>query len=672
MKSAFKVFIITILTFALCIPMQLIVKASTYKNMDSKKNVVVSKPWTVSFNKPLSAATVNTTNIKVVSENNKYIDIKISLANSNKNIIVKSAKNYEYNKTYTLIVTEKVKSADGKPLASEVRMNFNTESEPVLKVSSVQDIVVNLEVGEKYIFPTIVQAVMSDNSKKEVQVVWLQDFASLSNSGTYTYEGSIKNYDKKIKAIIQVSKKQTEKFIVCINAARGGSDSGNIGPTGLKEKDVNLDVALSLGKLLEKQNVQVVYTRTADSVTWNSVNEMQERTNISNNAKADLFVTISCNSYDSETTNGIETFYLKGNVKGKQLAEYIQAQLVSKTSALDRGTKECDYNSLKLSNAPGAAATIGFITNKSEENKLRTSEYKDKLALAFAEAVKKYISVNPKSAGGNVNSGNIYMNDITENVSKGDAYILPLRIKVTTDNGDEKEVDVVWDIKSLDTNKVGVYAFEGTIKESTKKASLIVNVIEIGKTNYKIVLDAGHGGYDPGAIGPTGLKEKIVALEVTLKVGNILVKNGVETTYTRTSDNITWSTNQSQNLQARCDISNKTKPDYFVSIHANSFSNQAASGIETFYFRGSAVGAKFAQAVQTELVKETGRVDRKIKEAGFYVLDKVDTTAILVETSFISNPDEEKLLATEDYQNKLAKAISTGILKSLGISNIIY
>jgi N-acetylmuramoyl-L-alanine amidase len=674
MKNIFKAFIIMILTFVLCIPMQIIVKASTYTNMNPKKDVVVSKPWTVSFNKPLSTTTVNTTNIKVVGENNKYIDIKVSLANNNKNVIVQSVKNYEYNKIYTLLVTENVKSADGKPLTSEVRMNFNTKSGPVLQISSVQNIMVNLEEGGQYTFPKTVQATMNDNSKEEVQVEWLKDFVNLSKSGTYTYEGVIKNYDKKVKVIIQVSKKQTSKFIVSINAARGGSDNGSIGPTGLKEKDVNLDVALRLGKLLEKENVQVIYTRSSDSVTWNSSNEIQERINIANSAKSDLLVTISCNSYSSEATKGIETFYLKGNDKSKILAEYIQAQLVSKTAALDRGAKESELNSLKLSKAPAAMAALGFITNKIEENKLKTSEYKDKLALAFKDAIVKYISVNPKYDSGDegTSSENIYMNDITENIKKGDKYTLPLKVKVTTDNGTEKEVDVVWDIKSLDINKAGVYAFQGTVKESTKKASLVVNVMEITKTNYKVVLDAGHGGYDPGAAGQMGFKEKDITLAVTLKVGNILAKNGVETIYTRTSDNITWSTNETQNLQARCDISNTAKPDYFVSIHANSFSNPEAVGIETYYFKGSAAGEKLAQTVQSELIKETGRVDRKIKTAGYYVLNKVDTTAILIETSFISNPEEEKLLATEAYQNKLSKAISTGILKSLGISNIIF
>ena len=130
MKKILKTFVIMILTFIVCIPMQTIVKASTVTNMGAKKDVIVSKPWTVSFNKVLDASTVNTTNIKVMSNDNKYIDITVSLANANKNVVVKPVENYEYNKTYTLIVTNQVKSSDGKLLPSEVRMNFTTKSAP--------------------------------------------------------------------------------------------------------------------------------------------------------------------------------------------------------------------------------------------------------------------------------------------------------------------------------------------------------------------------------------------------------------------------------------------------------------------------------------------------------------------------------------------------------------
>ena len=108
--------------------MQTIVQASTFTSMSSKKDVEVSKPWTVSFNKALSLPTVNTTNIKVVDENNNNIDITVVLTNNNKTVVAQPVKNYESGKTYTLIVTDNVKSSDGKVLPSEVRMDFTTKS----------------------------------------------------------------------------------------------------------------------------------------------------------------------------------------------------------------------------------------------------------------------------------------------------------------------------------------------------------------------------------------------------------------------------------------------------------------------------------------------------------------------------------------------------------------
>ena len=88
MKNSFKAIIIMIFTFALLMPMQISVKASTFASVNPKKDVVVGKPWTVSFNKPLSANSVNATNIKLIGESNKYVDIKVTLANGNKNGIL--------------------------------------------------------------------------------------------------------------------------------------------------------------------------------------------------------------------------------------------------------------------------------------------------------------------------------------------------------------------------------------------------------------------------------------------------------------------------------------------------------------------------------------------------------------------------------------------------------
>ncbi len=589
MKNIFKAFIFIILTFALCMPMQRIVKASTYADMGSKKNVVVSKPWTVSFNKSLIATTVNTTNIKVVDQDSKPIDIKVSLANSNKNVVVTPVKNYENKSAYTLIVTEKVKSTDGSPLPKEVRMNFTTEGVPAPAKPS--------------------------------------------------------------------------EFTVCIDPAQYFKDI--TGASGAKAKDINLSVALKLGDMLKTRGFKVVYTRDSDAVSWNVGNEDDVKASIAKNANANVFLSINTNSYTVNTSNGIETYYLPDDDNNKMLAGLLQSELIKATEANDRGLKEGGFDILKKTSCPAVVLELGFLSNLEEEKLLTSEECQNNEAKAIANGLMKY--------AGFANTDTYYdslfdissVGDVTVNLEVGDVYTFPKTMKATMSNNSIKSVEVGWSDTSVALTDVGTYTYEGVIKKYDDNARVIINVKEATIKKYKVVLDPGHGGADSGAVGAMGTKEKTIVLAIASKVGNILAKNGVDVVYTRTID-------KTQSLQAKCDVSNNAKPNYFVSIHANSYSAPTVSGIETFYKSGSVAGQKLAQAVQTELIKSTGRVDRKIKTAGFYVLNNTNTTAILVETSFLSNATEEKLLLTEAYQIKLAKAISTGILKSLGITNIVF
>lgn len=180
-----------------------------------------------------------------------------------------------------------------------------------------------------------------------------------------------------------------------------------------------------------------------------------------------------------------------------------------------------------------------------------------------------------------------------------------------------------------------------------------------------ICIDPGHGGYDSGAVGPTGAFEKNVTLAVALKVGKILQQNGMQVVYTRTSDSVPWPSNVMSDLQMRCDISNNAKAKYFVCIHANSADDPNAGGTETYYADGSAAGQNLAQSIQQELIKATGLTDRGIKTAGYYVLKNTDAPAILTELAFISNPKEEALLTSDDFQNKCAQAIAKGVMESI-------
>lgn len=208
------------------------------------------------------------------------------------------------------------------------------------------------------------------------------------------------------------------------------------------------------------------------------------------------------------------------------------------------------------------------------------------------------------------------------------------------------------------------------------------------RKTFTIVLDPGHGGHDPGARGPTGLREKDVTLDIARKVAEILFEN--------TSDRIilTRSEDVFVRLQDRANIANENNADMFVSIHVNASPSRTATGVETFYQSISLVessrilektgGSSYdpsmtiesllrskmqkgsvdlAISIQDELVRELGVENRGVKEAMFVVLKNSDVPAVLVEVGFISNPSEERKLRTQEYRDKIARAIASGIMK---------
>lgn len=181
-----------------------------------------------------------------------------------------------------------------------------------------------------------------------------------------------------------------------------------------------------------------------------------------------------------------------------------------------------------------------------------------------------------------------------------------------------------------------------------------------------IVVDAGHGGKDTGAIGYSGTYEKDNNLAVALLLADIIRSEGGNALLTRSSDTFPSGTNDTMtDLEARVNIANEANADLFVSIHNDAFTDSTVGGTSTFYSSTNPVYAQsriFAQAVQDELVKELGLNDRKVKDAAFYVIRHTTMPAILVELGFISNPDEEILLGSPDFQKKAAGAIYQGIL----------
>ena len=181
---------------------------------------------------------------------------------------------------------------------------------------------------------------------------------------------------------------------------------------------------------------------------------------------------------------------------------------------------------------------------------------------------------------------------------------------------------------------------------------------------HTVVIDPGHGGSDSGAIGYTGLPEKVVALAVSKRTEALLQAAGAHAIMTRTEDtDVSYAGDTSSGeLQARVDVSlEHPEAELFLSVHCNSFTNLDAHGMETYYYPKTDADEYFATLLNEELAAAGGLYNRGVKYAKFYVLRHTEIPASLVELGFLSNPHEEDLLANAGYQEKLAQALVRAI-----------
>lgn len=188
-----------------------------------------------------------------------------------------------------------------------------------------------------------------------------------------------------------------------------------------------------------------------------------------------------------------------------------------------------------------------------------------------------------------------------------------------------------------------------------------------GVSGKTIVIDPGHGGSDVGARGIGGLLEKDVNLAVSLKLRNILEASGANCVMTRDEDNDVFTgrvrnTGEDQELRARVDVGKRTRDtDIFVSVHSNAFYNEEANGSQTFYFHKTPKDELLAQKIQSAIIDSCKRRDRGVKAERFFVLRHTKVPAALVEMAFITNGEEGILLGDEDFHEKMALGIATGI-----------
>lgn len=222
----------------------------------------------------------------------------------------------------------------------------------------------------------------------------------------------------------------------------------------------------------------------------------------------------------------------------------------------------------------------------------------------------------------------------------------------------QEEVNNNYKIYSLGKKGIAIDIFNSVVNTPVASDVALSNV-----KNKIITIDPGHGGSDSGAVGPNGYTEKEGAFAISQKVASILNQSGAKVVMTRDSDVDVYGPNASarNELQARVDVGNNANSDIFVSIHCNAFVNPAANGTQTFYYGSSYQGQRLAQSIQEKMIEANGLRDRGISTCNFYVVKHSYMPAVLIETAFITNYDEEALLSDDEWQTTMAKAIVEGI-----------
>lgn len=214
---------------------------------------------------------------------------------------------------------------------------------------------------------------------------------------------------------------------------------------------------------------------------------------------------------------------------------------------------------------------------------------------------------------------------------------------------------------------IGIFMIQ-TANDNLNKTVLTMSV---PVTNRTIIIDAGHGGEDGGAVSSNGVSEAQINLNIALKLQNLLEQSGATVVLTRSDENAIYDIDKktlrqkkNSDLKNRVKIGNTSSADIFVSIHLNKIDQSQYYGWQTFYKNGNEQGKKLATCIQNNLneaiQKENKRTPLKISDV--YIIKNVEIPTTIVECGFLSNPEEEKQLQTDEYQNRLAWGIYNGIM----------
>lgn len=186
-----------------------------------------------------------------------------------------------------------------------------------------------------------------------------------------------------------------------------------------------------------------------------------------------------------------------------------------------------------------------------------------------------------------------------------------------------------------------------------------------------VVIDAGHGGMDPGKVGINGANEKDINLQIALLVKKYLEAADIRVVMTRETDDGLYDSDTSnkkvQDMKRRIALIDESMPVAAISIHQNSYQEEYVHGAQVFYYDGSTQGKMLAGYIQTQLVEKVDHNNKRGIKANnsYYLLKKTEIPIVIVECGFLSNSVEAELLCDPDYQDRVAWAIHMGILQYL-------
>lgn len=190
---------------------------------------------------------------------------------------------------------------------------------------------------------------------------------------------------------------------------------------------------------------------------------------------------------------------------------------------------------------------------------------------------------------------------------------------------------------------------------------------------YTVVIDAGHGGLDPGSIGyKTKVRESDINLAISKKLETALKQVGISVVMTRNNEEGLYGLStinyKKRDMAKRKEIIEKVRPNMVISIHMNSYVKHDLRGAQAFYNKDSEISMKLAMAVQEQFSQVLEASDKGVSTGDYYMLNCTDSPSIIAECGFLSNEKDEQLLLKPDYQDKIVNCIVSGVLSFLNIS----